>query len=59
VSEALFIALFEDRSRPIKQANPKVLDYISQTMAYYPNYHYFGHSRSILNQISFIKEDAF
>jgi hypothetical protein len=30
------IALFVDRSRPIKQANPKVLDYISQTMVYYP-----------------------
>jgi hypothetical protein len=26
------IALFVDRSRPIKQANPKVLDYIAQTM---------------------------
>jgi hypothetical protein len=31
------IALFVDRSRPVKQANPKVLDYISQTMVYYPN----------------------
>jgi hypothetical protein len=28
---------FTNRARPIKQANPKVLDYISQTMAYYPN----------------------
>jgi hypothetical protein len=30
------IALFVDRSCPIKQANPKVLDKISQTMVYYP-----------------------
>jgi hypothetical protein len=30
------IALFVDRARPIKQANPKVLDKISQTMVYYP-----------------------
>jgi hypothetical protein len=35
------IALFVDRSRPIKQANPKVLDYISQTMVYYPNLQIF------------------
>jgi hypothetical protein len=33
------IALFVDRSRPIKQAIPKVLDYISQTMVYYPKIH--------------------
>jgi hypothetical protein len=30
------IALFVNRSRPIKQANPKILDYISQTMVYFP-----------------------
>ena len=35
-SKKKLIALFVDRSRPIKQANPKFLDYISQTMVYYP-----------------------
>ncbi len=30
------IALFVNRPHQIKQANPKILDYISQTMVYYP-----------------------